>query len=161
MTGWRRQEALELTWDRVDEHEVRAEPRHTKNKRPKKFPITKELSKVLGKHQKAGPVFPDPETGEAVARWRWRYAWDHGRAAAKVDRIAHDLRRTAVRNLTRAGIPDLVAMRMTGHKTRRVFDAYNIGSDADLEDARTRLDLATAQSTAQKRGRRLKALKQA
>ena len=70
-------------------------------------------------------------------------AWKSAcRAAGCPGRIPHDLRRTAVRNLVRAGVPQTVAMQLTGHKTDSVFRRYDIVSADDLRVAVERLNAA-------------------
>jgi integrase len=158
ITGWRaNSEILPLQWRQVDfcGGTVRLDPGSTKNREGRVFPMTVELRALLVE-QKAktealqrgkGILNPWVFTYEGRRFKSFKRSWETARKAAGLPgRLAHDFRRTAVRNLVRAGIPERVAMDMTGHKTRSVFERYNIVSQGDLFDAARRLDSFTVEN---------------
>ena len=76
----------------------------------------------------------------------FRKAWKAAcEAAEKSDALFHDFRRTAIRNMIRAGVERKVAMMISGHKTESVFERYNITDDRDLEDAMRKTQAYIAQ----------------
>jgi integrase len=161
VTGWRiPSEVLTLEWRQVDfaAGEVRLDPGATKNTEGRVFPFTSQLRDLLERRRaardalakEAGKISPFVFTradGTPLLTFRWSWA-KACREAGCPGRIAHDLRRTAVRNLVRAAVPEAVAMKLTGHKTRSVFERYNIVSVGDLADAARRLDAAQTSRTA-------------
>jgi len=151
-TGCRRGEILGLRWNQVDlaESVVRLEPGETKNDEGRTIPLARELRAVLTKQKELrDELFPKCtwvffRLGEPVRDFR--RAWVSACKKAGLidgkgspDRLFHDLRRTGVRNLIRAGVPERVAMKISGHKTRSMLDRYNIVSEADLKDAAKKL----------------------
>jgi integrase len=155
LTGWRiDSEVLSLEWRQVDfgAGEVRLDPGKTKNGEGRTFPMTRELREVLEQqraitenHQRQFKVVCPRvfhRSGRPIKSFRVAFRSACVEAGCP-GRVLHDFRRTAVRNLVRAGIPERVAMQMTGHKTRSVFERYNIVSAGDLREAAKRLDAAT------------------
>jgi integrase len=83
-------------------------------------------------------VFTRPD-GTRVAGFRKR--WEKLTTAAGCPRLLfHDLRRSAVRNMVRRGVPETVAMKISGHQTRDIFDRYNITSETDIADAAQKIE---------------------
>jgi integrase len=161
ITGWRvKSEVLTREWRHVDfaAGEVRLEPGTTKNKEGRTFPFTSALRALLeAQHAerqrlaKQGTVIPwvfwrmvaDERGGEKKPRPIKTFSKAFARACRRAGcpgRILHDLRRTAVRNLERAGVPRSVAMKLTGHKTESVYRRYAIADDRDLRVAVERLN---------------------
>ena len=142
-SGWRKRKILDLRWDEVDESGgvVRLSPQRSKTRVGRVLPISPPIAVVLSRRRatrRAGEshVFHR----DAVTVRSWRTAWPEAcRRAGVPGRLLHDCRRTTARNLVRAGVPERVAMQLTGHKTRAIFDRYNIVQEAELHEAGARL----------------------
>jgi len=154
--GWRMQSevlALERRQVDLDSGTLRLDPGETKNDEGRVVYLTPELKSLLvaqlerverlskQTRQIIPYLFPHL-TGRRAGTQRgdFRKAWTTACQKAGVPgMLRHDLRRTAVRNMVNLGVPERVAMKVTGHKTRSVFDRYHIVSPGDLQDVARRL----------------------
>jgi integrase len=137
LTGWRKGEVLNLQWSQVDFEAGEVRLWTSKNDEPRAFPFRAlpPLAKLL-EDQRAHTRKVEREQGRIIPHVFHR----NGKPIANIQRgwrsacaragfkgwLFHDLRRTAVRNLERAGVPRSVAMSLTGHKTESVYRRYAI-----------------------------------
>ena len=158
-TGWRKGEILPLTWKQVDFDggTVRLEPGTTKNDEGRTFPFTHfpQLKTLLEKQwqrsESSRGLVPYVFHRNGYPVRDFRAAWDIAcKKAGITGRLFHDLRRTAVRNLERAGVPRSVAMKLTGHKTEAVYRRYAIVSEADLSEGVKKLSALSLGKTSKK-----------
>lgn len=145
-TGCRKSEILGLRWTQVDFDDSTVRLEVTKNGEPREIPLSGELFEVLFHRRAEAAAWPGSpwvfsREGRRIVNFytAWRSACE--RAGLTGDAaLLHDLRRTGVRNLIRAGVPEKVAMLISGHKTRSVFDRYHIVQGDDLKDAMKKLE---------------------
>ena len=131
-TGVRIGEAKQILWSQVDlkRAEIYVEAHQAKTGVARVLPIADELLALLKKpmiHGEDHPVFDATN---------WRKEWKKAiKAAGLPDQLAHDFRRSAVRNMRKMGVPESVAMKISGHKTNAVFRRYDIVDSSDVHAA--------------------------
>lgn len=143
LSGWRVGEMRSLQWRDIDlpGRVIRLRAENSKNKTGRTLPLSGELLGLIQRaHEKRRldcvHVFHDDGRPIGDFRKAWAKAC---KAAGVAGLLVHDLRRTAVRNMVKAGIPERVAMALSGHKTRSIFDRYHVVSESDLMEATERL----------------------
>ena len=146
--GVRLGEALQIEWPQVDLASaiIRLEEDQTKTGDPRTVPLPDVLVGML--------EMQEPKKGRVFDGTNLRKAWQRACVVVGLGTLTkiegkrdprynglliHDLRRSAVRNLVRAGVPERVAMQISGHKTRSVFDRYNIVDEQDVVAAMRRV----------------------
>ena len=150
--GLRAGELLELKVRQIDfpARMIRLDPGETKNGEGRDAPMTTEVYTILAQccqsKQPNDPVFTR-NGNRGILDFRER--WDTLTRKSALDGLLfHDLRRSAVRNMIRRGVPEVVAMRISGHKTRSVFDRYNIVSEGDSREAASKIEAGASQEMA-------------
>ena len=141
--GWRHEELLALQVRQVNlsAGTIRLEPGTTKNAEGREVSMTLPVLALLTQciHGKSADEYVFTREGGTRVR-DFRTAWSNACEAAKVPGLLfHDLRRSAARNLRRAGVAEGVIMKIGGWKTRSVFERYAIVSQSDIRDAMTKL----------------------
>lgn len=153
--GWRRNEVMSLQLSQIDldAGTLRLEPGTTKNQDGRVVYMSPELQglvvvqiqRVRQLSRKLGRVLPHLFVhlrgcykGQPVHDFRkaWSHACDK---VGLVGMLRHDFRRSAVRNMERAGVPRSVAMKISGHKTESIYRRYAIVNESDIQDATRRL----------------------
>ncbi|MCE5309682.1 MAG: site-specific integrase [Acidobacteriales bacterium] len=136
-------ELRKLRWSQVDmaAAEIRIERKQAKGKKPRVLPIYGDMHDWLEWQRKRHAPGCD-----LVFHWHGKplgshlKGWDKACTAAGLNGLHfHDLRRSAVRNMERAGIPRHVAMSISGHRTEAVYRRYDIVVESDLKDAGEKL----------------------
>jgi integrase len=143
-----------LRWDWVDfaNAQIQLPAGVTKNGRGRVLPIYGEMRPWLEMARaERDAVFPDcpyvfQTQGRPIGEFRkaWRAACER---AGVPGLLFHDLRRSAIRNMRLAGVPEHVAMEISGHRTRAVFDRYSIVGGQDLRDAAVRMEQRFREAT--------------
>jgi integrase len=144
--GWRKGELLNMLVNQVDlaQREIRLEPGSTKNREGRTAPMTDAvwalLSALVAGKERTDYVFTRSD-GKPVRDFRvtWQKACEH---AGVPGLLFHDLRRTAARDLRRAGIDEDTIMDLGGWKTPSVFKRYAIVDQRDKRDAMAKLEEA-------------------
>lgn len=144
LSGWRVSEMKTLEWSDVDLDAamLNLPAAKSKNKDGRKLPLSGELAEIIDRARAARRLdcpFVFHVNGKPILDFRaaWAAACT---AAGHTALLVHDLRRSAIRNLTRAGVPEQLAMELSGHKTREIFRRYDISSGEDLKAAVERRD---------------------
>ena len=145
LTGWRRGEIVPLRWDAVDRIQRELRLRTSKNGEGRVIPLDGELWDLMERRWAGRTIEQEGGTTKmselvfhrsGVPVVDFRKPWNEAfKVVKRPRRIFHDLRRTAVRNMIRAGVPHSVAMSISGHKTVSMFMRYNITNGADRLDA--------------------------
>jgi integrase len=146
LSGWRKGEIAGLEWRDVDRYAkvIRLRPEASKTHEGRVLVLDGELWALIERRWEVREVLTPG--GDCVVPWVFhrkgnpigdiRKAWKTAcRNAGVPGKLFHDLRRTSVRNMVRAGVPERVAMKVSGHRMRSIFDRYHIVSERDLREA--------------------------
>jgi integrase len=145
ITGWRRGAVISLAWTDVGDDVIYLQAKNSKTRKPESIPLEGELAEIIERRRAAMVT----ESAPGVVRFAehvfhrdgrrlgdFRKSWASAcKKAGLTGKLFHDLRRTASKNMLAAGVPQAVAMRITGHRTDSIFRRYAIVDEAQKRQA--------------------------
>lgn len=136
LTGWRKKEISTLEWRDIVDDVIRLRPDVSKTSEGRLLIMVGEIAEIIEEQRlMRDDLLPYVFHWKRKRIYYIQTQWDRAVAkAGQTGKLFHDFRRTAVRNMVRAGVPERVAMQISGHKTRTVFDRYNIVSEEDIRE---------------------------
>jgi integrase len=176
-TGWRKGEISKMDWSNVQDNDtfIRMRPDQCKNRDGHSVPVVGEIAAIIERRRKARTVSKRKTTtlarlvfhrGDGSPVLDFRKAWSKACESAGLPNLLfHDLRRSAVTALVNSGVPQLVAMGISGHKTPSMFKRYNIKIESEqvraLEAVETYHKQKMAEAEARKQGANVVAMSNA
>jgi integrase len=160
VTGWRKGSIESLRWSDVGEDVIYLRAENSKTRKAETMPLEGELREIVDRRRTAAVIreknketrfaeYVFHHNGEPVGDFR--KAWASACVAAGVGKMLfHDLRRTASRNMISAGVPQAVAMKITGHRTDSMFRRYAIVNEEQKREALAKTQQYLAAAPARK-----------
>jgi integrase len=155
-SGWRKGEISNLCWEHIHDGAIRLPPELDKSKEGRVLKLVGTIAVIIDRRRAlqrpdAPWVFYRILRGKVWPVMRFNKVWKRAcsKAGVSEERLFHDLRRTAARNMDQTGVPQQVQMKALGHKTDSMWRRYRIADEQEVEEAQVQTERFLAKVTPQ------------